>query len=632
MKILVLWLFALPVTLIACGSGNQRQLATSTRDRAIAGIAPDHHILVDQFGYLPDESKVAVIRDPMLGYDRADRFTPGDRYQLRRADNGEAVFAAAPAAWRAGMTDALSGDRGWWFDFSAVQLPGRYFVYDVARKVRSAPFSIDAHVYRDVLKAAMRVYYYQRSGVAKLLSFAGECWVDDAAYLGRHQDTEARDVTDRDNDAKIRDVSGGWFDAGDTNKYVTFAVQPVHQLLTAFGTNKTAFTDAYTIPESGNGIPDVIDEVRWETNWLKKMQYPDGSFALKVGELDYAPASPPSSDHSARFYVPSCTAATIAGSGMLAHAAYVFRQFPALGGEADDLKRRALLAWNQYQAAEPKQTSCDSGVVKAGRADLSIDDQNGLAVEAAIYLYAITADAAFEQYIEAHYRDTHAYHDIGWSRYQADQGEALLFYTSLPTAKPVLAQAIRADKATDVRAGNQIYGFNPNDDLYRAFLHEAQYHWGSNNPRANYGNTNLDAVTYGLGLPDLSSYRARALGILHYFHGVNPLGIVYLSNMQSYGATTSVNEIYHVWFAAKTRWSDAMTSECGPPPGYVPGGPNAAAVQSGVPASLSPPSGQPPQKSYKDWNNGWPESSWAVTEPAIYYQSAYVRLLSGFVN
>ena len=208
----------------------------------------------------------------------------------------------------------------------------------------------------------------------------------------------------------------------------------------------------------------------------------------------------------------------------------------------------------------------------------------------------------------------------------------MLFYASLPQAKPALAQAIRADKAADVRAGNQIYGFNADDDLYRAFLHEAQYHWGSHNPRANYGNTNLDAVTYGLASAAASSYRARALGILHYFHGVNPLGIVYLSNMQSHGATTSVNEIYHVWFAAGTRWSDARTSQCGPPPGYVPGGPNAAAARDGVPAGMSPPSGQPPQKSFKDWNHGWPDSSWAVTEPGIYYQSAYIRLLSAFVN
>ena len=631
-KALVLCLFSLPVTLIACGRDDHRPAAPAARGGATDGIALDHHILVDQFGYLPDETKVAVIRDPVLGYDHNDRFTPGERYQLRRADDGEAVFTAAPAPWRAGAIDVLSGDRGWWFDFSAITTPGKYFVYDVSRHVRSPPFRIDPHVYSEVLRAATRMYYYQRSAAAKTARFAGACWVDDAAYVGRHQDTEARDITDRTNDAKIRDVSGGWFDAGDTNKYVTFAAQAVHQLLTAFSTNKNAFTDDLAIPESGNGIPDVIDEIRWETDWLKRMQYPDGSFALKVGELDYVPASPPSSDRSPRFYVPSCTSATIAGAGMLAHAAYVFRQFPLLGADADDLKRRALLAWQQYAGAGAKQTSCDSGIVHAGLADLNLDDQNGLAVEAAIYLYALTADAAFEKYIEAHYRETHAYHDIGWSRYKSDQGEALLFYAALPRAQRALSQQILADKAADVHADNHIYGFHPDDDLYRAFLHEPQYHWGSNNPRANYGNTNLDVVTHELGIPDTSTYRARALGILHYFHGVNPLGIVYLSNMYSYGATSSVNEIYHVWYAAKTRWSDARTSACGPPPGYVPGGPNAAAARDGVPASLAPPTGQPPQKSYKDWNSGSPDSSWAVTEPGIYYQSAYIRLLSAFVN
>jgi hypothetical protein len=317
---------------------------------------------------------------------------------------------------------------------------------------------------------------------------------------------------------------------------------------------------------------------------------------------------------------------------MLAHAAYVFGSFKPLSDEAADLKTRSLLAWKQYQGADAKQTSCDSGVVHAGIADLSVEDQNSLAVEAAIYLFALTSDPAFEKYIGEHYKDAHPYHDIGWSRYKADQGEALLFYATLPSADKKLARAILADKLADVKAGNQIYAFNPDDDLYRAFLHEAQFHWGSNNPRANYGNTNLDATNHDLGLGDISTYRARALGMLHYMHGVNPLGIVYLSNMYPYGATASVNEIYHVWFGAKTRWSDARTSPCGPPPGFVPGGPNVNAEKNGVPANLSPPDGQPPDKSYRDWNGGWPENSWAVTEPGIYYQSAYVRLLSAFVN
>jgi endoglucanase len=617
----------------ACGcSGDHRQEPPPAHLSAALHFPIDHHILADQFGYLPDETKIAVIRDPQLGYDQHDHFTPGDRYQVRRADNAESVLTGTPTPWKAGAVDALSGDRGWWFDFSSVTTPDTYFIYDVVHNVRSATFNIDSHVYRNVLKAAMRMYYYQRSALAKSEPFAGACWTDTAAYVGPRQDTEARDVTDRDNDAKVRDMSGGWFDAGDTDKYVTFAAQAVHQLLTAYSTNDSAFGDDYQIPESGNGIPDVIDEVRWETNWLKKMQYADGSFALKVGELDYVPASPPSSDRSARYYVPSCTSATIAGAGMLAHAAYIFGAFGPLVTESADLKRRSLLAWKQYQSMLVKQTACDSGVVHAGLADLNVEDQNSLAVEAAIYLFALTADPAFEKYIGEHYKEAHAYYDIGWSRYKADQGEALLFYAALPGANHVLARSILADKLADVKAGNHIYGFNPDDDLYRAFLHEAQYHWGSNNPRANYGNTNLDVTNHDLGLTDTSTYRARALGILHYMHGINPLGIVYLSNMYAYGASASVNEIYHVWFSANSRWSDAKSSPCGPPPGYVPGGPNAAAAKDGVPLRLSPPTGQPPQKSYKDWNGGGADSSWAVTEPGIYYQSAYVRLLSAFVQ
>ena len=408
-------LCALLATALLAAAGCSRSEANDPppMPSAARSVPPDHHILVDQFGYLPDAAKVAVIRDPLVGYDKADRFTPGEQYQVRNAESGQTVFSAAPVPWKGGAVENSSGDRGWWFDFSALTVPGTYFVYDVSRNLRSATFRIDAHVYHDVLKAAMRMYYYQRSALAKVAPFAAECWQDAAAYLGPHQDGEARDVTDRNDDAKVRDLSGGWFDAGDTNKYVTFAAQPVHQLLTAYAANKGAFGDAFNIPESGNGIPDVLDEVRWETNWLKKMQYTDGSFALKVGAVEYAAASPPSSDHSARYYVPSCTSATIAGAGMLAHAAYVFSAFAPLAAEAEDLRRRARLAWQQYQGSQSKQIHCDSGVVHAGNADLSVADQNGLAVEAAVYLFAATGDAGFENYLKAHYRESYPYHDVG---------------------------------------------------------------------------------------------------------------------------------------------------------------------------------------------------------------------------
>jgi hypothetical protein len=317
---------------------------------------------------------------------------------------------------------------------------------------------------------------------------------------------------------------------------------------------------------------------------------------------------------------------------MFAHAAYVFRGVEPLAAAAQGFKTRAVAAWQNYQSSPAKPTACDSGTVRAGLADLSEADQAAQAVVSAVYLFALTGDQVYSDYVKSHYRETRPYRDMGWSRYDAPQGEALLFYTSLPAADTQLRNAIRADKLQDAKNGNQIYGFNPDDDLYRAFMHDAQYHWGSNNVRANYGNTNLDALTYDLVPGPKGAYETRALEILHYFHGVNPFAMVYLSNMYAYGATRSANEIFHAWYWHGTKWGNARTSECGPAPGFVPGGPNAAATQGGVPASLQPPAGQPPQKSYRDWNVGWPEASWAITEPGIYYQASYIRLLSYFAR
>jgi hypothetical protein len=600
----------------------------------MSGTVPyDAHIVVDQFGYRPGDTKVAVIRNPQAGFDATQKFVPGALYQVRRSNDGAVVFSGEPVPWRGGEVEPSSGDSGWWFDFSSVAVPGSYFIEDIRKNVRSAPFTIDLHVYQPVLKAAMRMYFYQRSGIAKRPPHADACWQDDPSYVGPDQDLAARDITDKENPAKIRDVAGGWFDAGDTNKYVTFAPQPVHQLLTAYQETPAAFTDDFNIPESGNGIPDLLDEVKWETDWLKKMQYPDGSAALKVGEIIYASAAPPSRDRTARYYIPACTSATIAVAGMFAHASWVFATIPALAGEAADLKTRAVAAWNNYQGAPVKQEHCDSGVIHAGNADRTSEEQQAAAVVAAVYLSAITHDSRYDAYVAAHYGDTKPYHDIGWTRYAPEQGEALLFYATRNQGDAALRRTLLADKAKDVAAGNQVYGFRADDDLYRAFMHDSQYHWGSNNPRAGYGNSNLDVNTYDVMPPaGRRDFELRALEILHYFHGVNPFGMVYLSNMSGLGATRSANEIYHTWFARGTRWSDALTSECGPPPGYVPGGPNARAAQAGVPASLMPPVGQPPQKSYKDWNVASPENSWAVTEPAIYYQSGYVKLLSKFVQ
>jgi hypothetical protein len=120
---------------------------------------------------------------------------------------------------------------------------------------------------------------------------------------------------------------------------------------------------------------------------------------------------------------------------------------------------------------------------------------------------------------------------------------------------------------------------------------------------------------------------------VHYFHGVNPIGKVYLSNMYQADGDSSINEIYHSWFGDGTVYDNALSSPNGPPPGYVTGGANPTfQPDASYGGTISPPQNNPIQKSYKDWNTSFPENSWELSEPAIYTQATYIRLVSKLVD
>ncbi|HEX2671342.1 MAG TPA: cellulase N-terminal Ig-like domain-containing protein, partial [Polyangiaceae bacterium] len=107
-------------------------------------------IVVDQFGYLPDSEKIAVVRDPQTGFDGDEAFTPSASLSLIDARTGATALSAAVTAWNGGATDASSGDKAWWFDFSKVTQPGTYYVLDADHDARSDLFEISDTVYRDV--------------------------------------------------------------------------------------------------------------------------------------------------------------------------------------------------------------------------------------------------------------------------------------------------------------------------------------------------------------------------------------------------------------------------------------------------------------------------------------------------
>jgi endoglucanase len=612
-------------------------------------------MVVDQFGYLPMAQKIAVIRDPQIGYDADKSFMPSANLSLVDMTTGETVLNAAPAVWNSGNTDTTSGDKAWWFDFSSVTTPGTYAVVDKAQNVRSLSFKIAADVYKPILKSAFRTFFYQRAGFAKQLPFAEAAWVDGASHIGAGQDKNAHLYNDKGNAATEKDLSGGWYDAGDYNKYTTWGADYVVTLLHAYIENPAAWTDDFNIPESGNGIPDILDEVKWGLDWLKKMQDATGNNSV-LSIVGLAGGSPASAATGASYYGTASTNATMATAAAFAFASKVLRDVPALNTYATDLNVRAENAWswavanpnvlffNNDNTRQPGSAGLGAGQqepIDWNTGTGSVKDRATKKRIAAVYLYASTNGAAYKNHVEADYTDSNLKTWV--DNFNEQENSALLYYANLSGVNSGVATNIKNYFKNGMSGGNDNWAaMTSKRDPYLAFL--GVYTWGSNNSKSAKGSMFMNIVNYNISGFDNVAAKNYALTYVNYIHGVNPQGKVYLSNMNALGAYNSVNEFYHSWFAdGSAKWDSVLTSTYGPAPGFVVGGPNPSYdwdsnCNSNSPngacgaAAPTPPKGQPAQKSYKDFNTSWPINSWSVTENSNGYQSAYLRLLSKFVN
>lgn len=608
-------------------------------------VTVDNHIKIDQFGYRTNDKKIAVISNPQTGYNSTNTFTPGTSYQVRRWSDDAVIFSGSPSSWNGGATHTQSGDKVWWFDFSSCTTPDSYYVFDVTNNVGSYKFDISDCVYLTTMKQALRTYYYQRCGTPKVAPYAQSGWTDVSCHIGSLQDKDCR-LYNNTNSSTSKDLSGGWHDAGDYNKYVNFTFETMLDLMLAYSQNPTIWGDDYNIPESVNGIPDLLDEVKYELDWLLKMQNSDGSELSIVGEANSGSGSPPSSDNSQRVYGPATTSASFSASALFALGAI---QYANIGqtAYANTLQTAAIKAWN-WAVANPNVTFNNTGLIGAGEQEVSIYERSIRQMAAAVFLFANTGNTTYKTFIDNNYTQMHL---IAWGYaypFESGQQDMLLYYASLSNATVSVATAIKNAYKNSMQSGNtdNLPAYTNQTDAYRAYLSNNNYTWGSNTTKGRQGIMFGNMISYNLDVVNNTNYLNAALGFVNYFHGVNPTAFCYLSNMGNYGAENSINEFYHSWFAdGSSLWDRVGTSTYGPAPGYVPGGPNPTyAVDGCCPAGcaslnslcntalVTPPLNQPVQKSYKDWNTSWPQNSWTITEPGIYTEASYIRLLSRFVS
>lgn len=614
-------------------------------------------IVVDQFGYPTAATKVAVIRAPQVGYDRTAQYMPGATFAVVDQASDKVVLQGAPVAWNAGATDAVSGDKAWWFDFSAVTAPGTYAVVDVEKGVRSYAFKIGDQVYRDVLKIAVKTYFYQRAGFEKTAALVGPAWADRASHLGRGQDGETHAWLAKTDSSQVRDLRGGWYDAGDFNKYTSWTSRNIIMLLHAYESNPAAFGDDMGIAESGNGIPDLLDEIKWGLEWLERMQNTDGSLLCIQG---LAAGSPPSSATGPSFYGPPTTAATLTAAGAFAYASKIFaaRSEAKLQAYGKVLGERAKKAWSwaeghpnvtYYNNDEGKQPG--SGGLGAGQQEVT-DAQRLIAkLHAAVYLFGLTGDATYKAAAEA--ASATVIPAYGPTQWDGEPQDTLLYYIDLPgVSAEFRSNALAKFIDAMMRHPDQLPLVLEGKDPYRAPMKD--YTWGSNQSKSAEARLYWLLSKYASD-PSISALaRSASIGFVHYIHGTNPLGLVYLSNMKVAGASNSASIIYHAWFSSGSRkWKQVTNDMPGPAPGFLSGGPNplyvvdkcctapmgASNYRCGMSRnyslcsmSLSPPLGQPPAKAYLQFNDDWPVGAWQITEPSTFYQAQYILALAPFVK
>lgn len=604
------------------------------------------YITVDQFGYRPSSQKVAVMKDAITGYDDTASFTPGATYHLMDASTDLSVFSAAPVAWNSGATDASSGDKAWWFDFSSVTTPGSYYIWDQQNDVISYEFDIDELIYEDVLKHAVRTFYYQRAGHSKALPYAEAGWVDGIDHVGSLQDTECRVFDDPTNASTEKNLLGGWYDAGDLNKYTPWTADYVYKMLLSYDEHSEAFGDNYDLPESGNGIPDIVDEAKWGMDHLLRLVQTDGS-VISIVSLDHA--SPPSAATGQSLYGDPNTHSANTTAAALALGAIVFEDL-GMTSYATTLRTQAELVWDWSEAnpsVEWRNNDAAYNSQGIGSGQQETDNYGRLVkkIRAAVVLYELTGEAEYKTFVESNYDDVNL---IQWTYafpYQSENQDMLLRYASLPGVSSAVANNIETKYVNSMKnSAANLPAVTGELDPYRAHLDS--YTWGSNNTKSRHGGMFYNIKTYDLDPTIEDQCVDAAEDYIHYIHGTNPLSMVYLSNMYNYGAENCVNEFYHTWYTnGSADWDRVGTSTYGPAPGFLTGGPNpsydydgccpggcGSAGNNAVCTSEWIPSGQPDQKSYKDFNTSWPLNSWEVTENSCGYQVSYIQLLSKFVT
>jgi len=562
----------------------------------VGGVPPEVYVpdtgprvRVNQVAYLPDGPKTATVV--------TDKTQP-IAWQL--TDKSGKTLGKGRTRPRG--TDVSSGQNVQTIDFGRFTRPGTGYTI-TADGETSRPFDIGAAAYRQLRTDALKFYYTQRSGIP----------IDGALRPGYARPAGHLDVAPNQGDGNVPcqpgvcdyrlDVRGGWYDAGDHGKYVVNGGISTWELLNTYERSPGVRPVNLAIPESGNRVPDILDEARWELNFLLAMQVPAGHpYAGMVHHKIHDQAWTglpllPDQDPQPRELHPVSTAATLNLAATAAQAARIYRPFDR--GFAARALQAARTAYTAAKANPALLAPESDGVGGGAYNDSKVSDEF---YWAAAELFLTTGEKQYANDVLAspeHTADIFGSGAFDWaSTAAAGRLDLALVPNRLPGLPSVRASVVKgAEKYLAIQKA-QAYGvpYAPANNMWD---------WGSNSAVLN----NMVVLSAAFEITRQDRYRDGVLTGIDYVLGRNALNQSYVTG---YGEVSSQNE-HSRWYA-----HELDPSLPHPPAGTLAGGANSS-IQD--PYAQSKLTGCVAQFCYID-----DIQSWSTNEEAINWNAALARV------
>lgn len=543
---------------------------TSTETQQSESVNPvvdgqDNGVNLDQLGYRKQSEKIAVFHGQGVG----------SIFRVVRVDDGKVVYEGAIEGAKNNLTADEINAYG---NFSELTQSGIYRI--VTDTVESHEFQIGNDIYDAAFNDALKMLFMQRCGEPLLQEQAGD-FAHDTCHAGL--------ATVFGTETKI-DVSGGWHDAGDYGRYVVPGAKTIADLLLAYAAKPEKFTDDTGMPESNNGVSDILDEVRYELEWLLKMQETTGGVYHKVTAANFPGVVMPEDEVSALVVSPVSDAATGAFAAVMAMGYESYFNIDATFANTCLIAARS--AWDYMGTKKGfRGFTNPSGISTGEYGDGNVSDEY---FWASVALYKATKETQYHEAAKGAYRNIKL--GLGWADV-GTYGAYDYLRLGIEERDEPLYDKVRSDF---LRLADTVVTKSMTDGYFISVGNT--YPWGSNMIVAN----NAMLLQMANDIAPKAAYLTVAAHHIHYLFGANPMATSYVTGH----GTVSPISTHH-------RPSQFLGQTL---PGMLVGGPNSFLQDPYAKAVLA---GSPPAKCYVD-----AQESYSCNEVAIYWNSPLIYILT----